>query len=194
MPYLGLDLKDALRGLRRDLGYTVTSVCILALTIGATTTTFSIVNSVLLKPLAYRESHQLVALREVARELEARYPVVPVNGRHFEEWRSQAHTFEALAEYLPMSANLVGAGDPVQIDLVRTSGGVFDVLQAAPALGRALRAPDERRDAMEVAVLGHRLWRERFNSDPSIVGRAITLDRSASFPMRARPGSMRRRR
>ena len=67
MPHLGLDLKDALRGLRRDLGYTLTAVCILALTIGATTAAFSIVNSVLLKPLAYRESHQLVALREVVR-------------------------------------------------------------------------------------------------------------------------------
>jgi len=176
MPHVGLDLKDALRGLRRDLAYAVTSVCILALTIGATTATFSIVNSVLLKPLAYRESHQLVALREVVRELEARYPVVPVNGRHFEEWQRQARTFEALAEYLPMSANLVGAGDPVQIDLVRTSGGVFDVLQVAPVLGRALRAGDERREATDVAVLGHRLWRERFDSDPSIVGRGITLD------------------
>ena len=65
MPHIGLDLKDALRGLRRNPGYAITSVCILALTIGATTATFSIVNGVLLKPLAYRESHQLVALREV---------------------------------------------------------------------------------------------------------------------------------
>jgi putative ABC transport system permease protein len=89
MPHIGLDLKDALRGLRRDLGYAITSVCILALTIGATTTTFSIVNGVLLKPLAYREAHQLVALREVVLELAAQYPVVPVNGRHFEEWRSR---------------------------------------------------------------------------------------------------------
>jgi hypothetical protein len=68
MFHIALDLKDSLRGLRRDLGYAVTSVCILALTIGATTTTFSIVNGVLLKPLAYRESHALVALHEVVLE------------------------------------------------------------------------------------------------------------------------------
>jgi predicted permease len=176
MPDIVLDLKDALRGLRRDVGYTITSVCILALTIGATTTTFSIVNGVLLKPLAYRESHQLVALREVVLELAAQYPVVPVNGHHFEEWRANTRTFAALAEYLPLSANLTGAGDPVQIDLVRTSGGLFDVLQVRPALGRALREDDERRDAADVVVLGHRLWRERFGSDPSIVGRAVVLD------------------
>ena len=176
MLHIALDLKDSLRGLRRDLGYAITSVVILALTIGATTTTFSIVNGVLLKPLAYRESHALVALREVVLELAGQYPVVPVNGRHFDEWRSQARRFEALAEYLPMSANLIGAGEPVQVDLVRTSGGLFDVLQVPPALGRPLRADDERRDAADVAVIGHRIWRERFGADRSIIGRAITLD------------------
>ena len=179
MPHIGLDLKDALRGLRRNPGYAITSVCILALTIGATTATFSIVNGVLLKPLAYRESHQLVALREVVLELASQYPIVPVNGRHFEEWRSQARSFDALAEYLPMSANLTGAGDPVQIDLVRASGGLFDVLQEPPSLGRPLRSDDERRDAADVAVLGHRIWRERFGADPSMIGRAITLDGKA---------------
>src|SRR6185295_17890546 len=176
---ISLDLKDALRGLRRDLGHTVTSVGILALTIGATTATFSIINGVLLKPLAYRESHELVALREVVLEFSGQYPVVPVNGRHFEEWRSQARTFDALAEFLPMSANLTGAGDPVQIDLVRTSGGLFDVLQVPPELGRPLRADDERAGAADVAVLGHRIWRERFGADPSIIDKAITLDGKA---------------
>ena len=89
----------------------------LALTIGATTATFSIVNGVLLKPLAYRESRQLAAIREVQLELVSPFPVLPVNGRHFEEWRSQAQTFEALAEFLPLSANLAGAGDPVQMTI-----------------------------------------------------------------------------
>jgi len=122
MNHIALDLKDAFRALWRDLGYTATAVVTLALTIGATTATFSIVNGVLLKPLAYRESQQLVAIREVEVELMNRFPVLPVNGRHFEEWRSQAQAFEALAEFVPLSANLTGAGDPVQIDLVRTSG------------------------------------------------------------------------
>src|SRR6267142_2266065 len=153
MNHIALDLKDAFRALWRDLGYTATAVVTLALTIGATTATFSIVNGVLLKPLAYRESQQLVAIRDVAVELMNRFPVLPVNGRHFEEWRSQAQAFEALAEFVPLSANLTGAGDPVQIDLVRTSGGLFDVLQVPPALGRPLRADDERRDAEDVAVI-----------------------------------------
>ena len=98
MNHIALDLKDAFRALWRDLGYTATAVVTLALTIGATTATFSIVNGVLLKPLAYRESHQLVAIREVEVELMNRFPVLPVNGRHFEEWRRQAQTFEALED------------------------------------------------------------------------------------------------
>jgi predicted permease len=173
MPF---DLRDALRGLRRDRGYTATTILTLALTIGATTATFSIVNSVLLRPLAYRESHQLVALREVFVEIADRYPVLPLNGRHFDEWRSQSQTFDALAEYLPLSANLTGTGEPVQIALVKTSGGLFDVLQVSPILGRGLRTDDERRDAPDVAVIGDALWRERFSHDPAIVGKTITLD------------------
>jgi putative ABC transport system permease protein len=173
MPF---DLRDALRGLRRDLGYTATTVLTLALTIGATTATFSIVNGVLLRPLAYRESHQLVALREVFVEIADRYPVLPLNGRHFEEWRSGAQTFDAFAEYLPLSANLTGTGDAVQIALVKTSGGLFDVLRVSPILGRGLRTDDERREAPDVAVIGDALWRERFSGDPAIVGRSITLD------------------
>jgi putative ABC transport system permease protein len=173
MPF---DLRDALRGLRRDAGYTATTLLTLALTIGATTAVFSIVNGVLLRPLAYRESHQLVALREVFVEIADRYPVLPLNGRHFEEWQSQAHTFAALAEYMPLSSNLTGTGAAAQISLVKTSGGLFDVLQVAPILGRGLRADDERRDAPDVAVIGHALWRDRFNADPAIVGKAITLD------------------
>ena len=189
MNHIALDLKDAFRALWRDLGYTATAVVTLALTIGATTATFSIVNGVLLKPLAYRESQQLVAIREVEVELMNRFPVLPVNGRHFEEWRSQAQAFEALAEFVPLSANLTGAGDPVQIDLVRTSGELLDVLQVRPAIGRPLRADDELRGAADVVVLGHALWRERFGADASIVGRAIVLDGSPYTVVGVLPGT-----
>jgi len=171
-----VDLRDALRGLRRDPGYTATTILTLALTIGATTAIFSIINGVLLRPLAYRESHQLVALREVFVEIADRYPVLPLNGRHFGEWQNQSQTFAALAEYMPLSSNLTGTGDAAQISLVKTSGGLFDVLQVAPILGRGLRADDERGDAPDVAVIGHALWRDRFGADPAVVGKAITLD------------------
>jgi predicted permease len=169
-------VKYALRGLWRDAGYAITVVLTLALTIGAATATFSIVDGVLLKPLRYREAHQLVAIKEVALELQNRFPVLPINARHFGEWRSQATTFDALVEFLPMQANLTGAGDAVQIAIVRTTGGLDEVLQVKPVLGRSLTREDEPEGRADVVVLGNAIWRERFGADPSILGRAVAID------------------
>src|SRR5580692_8562370 len=127
MNHLAFDVRDAFRALRRDGGYSITVVLTLALTIGATTAVFSIVNSVLLKPLAYRESHRLVELREVWRQL-TRLPSLEVNEQHFEYWRQHAQSFESMAQYIPLPANLTGAGDAAQIIAVHTSSSIFDVL------------------------------------------------------------------
>jgi hypothetical protein len=90
---LAFDLRDILKALRRDRSYALTVILTLALTTGATTSVFSIVNGVLIKPLAYRESHRLVALREIWRQ-----PIRPsspfaVNAQHFEYWRAHAASF-----------------------------------------------------------------------------------------------------
>src|SRR3954467_4777537 len=100
----------ALRGVRRDRLYAATVVGTLALTLGASTAVFSIVNGVLLKPLAYRESQRLATLREVDRSGAARYPSLPANGRHFEEWRQRATSFAAMAAVDLRTSNLTGAG------------------------------------------------------------------------------------
>src|SRR5579864_3878405 len=170
------DLRDVLKGLRRDLGYSAIVVLTLALSIGATAAVFSIVNGVLLKPLAYRESHRLVAIREIYRQIEAQYPTLPVNARHFDQWQAQAHTFDALAEFLVTSANLTGNGLPRQIVVVRTAGRLFDTMALRPALGRGLTPDDERKNAPDVVVISDSLWRERFNADPSAIGRPANLD------------------
>src|SRR3954447_6603088 len=111
MGSLLFDLRDALKSLRRDHSYAATVVLTLAVTIGATTAVFSIVDGVLLKPLAYRESHRLVALKEVWREFSGRSPVLEVNERHFEYWRTHARSFDSMAQFIPLPANLTGAGD-----------------------------------------------------------------------------------
>lgn len=171
-----LDLRDVLRGLRHDAGYAATVILTLALTIGATTAVFSIVNGVLLKPLAYREAHQLVSIREIFRQFEHQYPTLPVNPRHFDAWQQRARSFDALAEFIVQSANLTGGGMPRQVVIVRTTGHLFDVLGLRPALGRALTADDERKSAADVIVISDALWRERFGADPAAVGRAAMLD------------------
>lgn len=176
MGSLLFDLRDAFRSLRRERAYAATVILTLSLTLGATTAVFSIVNGVLLKPLAYRESHRLVALSEIWRQVEDRIPVLPINERHFEYWRAQAKTFESLAQYIALPANLTGSGEATQIAVVRASGSLFDVLQVQASIGRTLIADDERPGRPEVVVVTDRLWRQRLGSDPAIVGRAIVLD------------------
>jgi putative ABC transport system permease protein len=176
MASLLFDIRDACRALRRDRGYTATVVLTLALTIGAATAMFSIVNGVLLKPLAYREAHQLVTVREVWREFSDRMPMAPVNERHFEYWREHARSFETLAQYLELPANLTGAGEATQIVVAQTSGSLFDVLGVTAALGRTLTVDDERRDRSAVVVIGDGIWRRRFSGSRSILGTAIAID------------------
>jgi predicted permease len=176
MTQLSFDLRDVLRGLRRDRAYTLTVVLTLALTIGATTAVFSIVDGVLLKPLAYRESQQLVSIKEVWRQLSQRVPAMEVNEQHFEYWRQRARTFESMAQYIVLPANLTGVGDAAQIQVARTSGSLFDVLRVQAAIGRTLLTADEPSSQAEVMVITDACWRQRFGSDRNIVGRTVGLD------------------
>ena len=132
------DLRDVLRGLRRDRLYAGAVIATLALTLGASTAVFSIVNGVLLKPLAYRESQRLVSMREVVLDVSARYPSLPANAHHFEEWRSQATSFASMAALDFRMSNLTGAGEPVQLSILRASGTLFDVLETPVTMGRGL--------------------------------------------------------
>src|SRR4051812_34837549 len=169
------DLRDAVRGLVRDRGYAVTVILTLALTIGATTAVFSIVDGVLLKPLAYRDARQLVAVREIWRQF-PRTSQLQVNEQHFEYWRTHTVSFRSLAQYVMVPSNLTGAGDAAQIAAVRSSGSLFDVLDTSPAIGRVLTTDDEGEDRPRAAVITDTLWRQRFNSDPAVIGRAIAID------------------
>ena len=170
------DCRDALRGLRRDHLYSATVVATLALTIGAAAAVFSIVDGVLLKPLQYRDPGRLVILKEIWREASRQGVPFDVNERHFEYWREHARSFESMAQYMVLPANLTGAGEAAQIAVARTSGSLFDVLRVPAAAGRMLTPADEGRDQADVVVLSDRLLSERFKGDASIVGRSITLD------------------
>ena len=138
MDSIPVDLRDAVRALRRDPLYAAAVVATLALTLGASTAVFYIVNGVLLRPLAYPEPQHLVSIREVQPTIARQYPTLPVNARHFEEWRRQATSFASIAAIEWRRTNLTGAGDPVQVVLVRASGTVFDLLQTPVAMGRPL--------------------------------------------------------
>ncbi len=175
MDHVLFDLRDVFRGLRRDRLYVVIVVGTLAVTLGASTAVFSIVDGVLLKPLAYRESQRLVSVREVVREISARYSSLPANAHHFEEWRNQATSFASMAELDFRMTNLTGTGEPVQLSILRARGKLFDVLETQATLGRVLSPDDEPPGRPTVAVISQRLWHERLGGDPNAIGRSLTL-------------------
>ncbi|HTK28192.1 MAG TPA: ABC transporter permease [Vicinamibacterales bacterium] len=176
MSGLAFDLKDLVRGLVRTPAYAVTVIATLALTIGATAAIFSIVDHVLLEPLAYREPQRLVWLREIWRQANERNAAFEVNERHFEYWRAHARSFESMAQFFARPADLTGPADAVPIVVVRASGTLFDVLGTKPALGRLLTAADEPSGAEEVIVVTDALWHDRLGADPAAIGRPLVVD------------------
>ena len=170
------ELRDAARGLRRDRGFAAAVILTLGVTLGAATAAFSIVNGVLLKPLAFAEPDRLVTLRENWHEVMKPTQAFPVNEKHFEYWRAHNESFESMAQYITMPANLTTGGSASQIAVVRTSATLFDVLRVSPLLGRALRVDDERTGAPDVAMVSEGMWRQRFGARPDIIGTSIVLD------------------
>jgi predicted permease len=175
MDTLLADVRDAVRAFRRDLLYVAAVVATLALTLGASTAVFSIVNGVLLRPLAFPEPERLVSVREILPSIAQQYPTLAVNARHFEEWRREAKSFAAIAQIEWRTTTMTGAGEPAQLSVVRASGTLFDVLQMPVALGRPLTQADEAREHPPVALISERLWEDRFGRDAGVLGRTIVL-------------------
>jgi predicted permease len=170
-----LDIRDALRGLRREPLYAAAAVATLALTLGASTAVFSIVDGVLLRPLAYPEPDRLVSVREVVPRIAGQYPTLPANARHFEEWRSHTTTLASIAQVEWRTTTLTGAGEAAQVPIVRASGTIFEVLQMPVAAGRPLTRDDELPDHPPVTVITQPLWEDRLGRDPQVVGRTLVL-------------------
>ena len=162
---------------RRDPGFTAVAVLTLALGIGANTAIFSVVNTVLLKPLSYDDPDRLVFVWERNDSIgKARDDVAP---RNFQDWKTQNAVFKELAAYRIGGYTLSGADAPENLAALFCSGGLFRVLGVSAALGRTFTAEEERRGD-HVVVLGHEFWQRRFGGDPAVVGRSLTLT-GASF-------------
>ncbi|MGB0036790.1 MAG: ABC transporter permease [Candidatus Acidiferrales bacterium] len=170
------DLRFALRMLRRSPGFTAVAVLTLALGIGANTAIFSVVNSALLRPLAYPDPQQLYLVREIVPQLAKFYPTLDANLPDFRIWRYQVHSFADVAISESTQADLTGAGEPEIIRGVRASANVFALLGAQTALGRTFRPEEDEPGHGQVVILTDAFWRNRFKSDPSAIGRSITLD------------------
>src|SRR6059036_1727756 len=170
------DLRFGVRMLARNPGFTAVAVATLALGIGANTAIFSVVNSVLLRPLAYRESQQIYLIQVIWLQMAKFYPLIPANLPGFRIWQRECHSFEGIAVAEGASADLTGAGEAVEIHGVRASANIFDVLGVRPALGRSFLPEEDEPGRGRVVVLTDEFWRGRFHADPFVVGRTITLD------------------
>jgi predicted permease len=170
------DLRHAIRSLLREPGFAVPAILMLGLGYGATSVVFSLVNGVLLKPLPYAQPDRLVTIREVIPRIAQMYPSLPVNARHFVEWRKSCPSLEGMSVLQPGTLNLTGWGEPERVEAAIVSANFFRVLGVRPAQGRDFLDDEEQEGKDTVAILTDRLWRRRFHADPSLVGRTISLN------------------
>jgi hypothetical protein len=168
------ELRHACRTLRKSPGFAATAILTLALGLGASTAVFTVVESVLLKPLGFRDSGRLVACWERVRFL--RDDATGPNPRHVEVWRQRATAFSGLTYLRQMSMGLtLGNEHPRLTSAVVTIPNFFDILQVHALLGRTFIPDDGVQGHDNVAVLTYPLWQELFHGDPGVIGSTIRL-------------------
>ena len=168
------DLRYAIRMQRKNPGFTIVAVIALALGIGANTAIFSVVNTVLLRRLPYKDPDRLVMVWEEATK--AGYPQDTPAAANFIDWRDQNQVFEGMAATDYTSFNLTGSGEPERLEGRRVSTNLFPLLGVEPQVGRVFTAAEDRPGSERVVVLSHGLWQRRFGGDPGIVGKTLTLN------------------
>lgn len=167
------DVRFALRGMRRNSGFTIIAMLTLALGIGASSALFSMVEAVLLKQLPYRDPSRLAILwtdnvRKDLHEERTSYP-------NFEDWRTHDSTFEDLAFATAFTVNLTPNEEPVRLLAARTSANLFSLMGVEPILGRTFSSDEENR-AERVIVISQGLWTRSFASSPDVVGKSLEVD------------------
>ena len=174
MGILGQDLRHAVRALLTRPGYLVTALVTLALGIGFTTATFSVVNAVLLRHLPYADPDRLLLLRE--RKL-PQFPEFSVSPGHYLAWKEQATAFEGIAAWRTGAVSLSNRNAPPErVRADRVTPDLFPLLGVAPILGRAVSEADDQFGAPRVLVLSHAAWRNRFGGRADVVGRRVRVD------------------
>jgi putative ABC transport system permease protein len=174
------DLRFAFRMLRKSPGFTAVAVLTLAVGLAANTAIFSVINGVLLQPLEYRNPGQLVAVQLLVPQWAHKFPMVPLNPATYLAWSRQASSLAGIAVAdTGETMNLTGAGEPTLLTADAVTSTVFGVLGVKPLLGRTFSPDADEAGHNHQAILTHALWRNRFNGDPNIIGRAIALDGSA---------------
>ncbi|MGH9450989.1 MAG: ADOP family duplicated permease, partial [Terriglobia bacterium] len=172
------DLRYTFRTLRRDRGFTLVAVLILALGIGANVAVFSVVDTILLRPLPLANPQQLVWIAPPAAK--CGFSCETYSADAFEEFQSENHSFQDVAGYFAFSTEdnyrLMGRGEPVPATGIYVTRSFFQVLGVRPSLGRLFLPEDARKGSHPVALIANAYWKRQFAADPGIVGKAIDLN------------------
>ena len=168
------DFRFGLRMLAKKPGFTAVAVIALALGIGANSAIFSVVHTVLLRPLPYRDADRIVMVWEDGTA--HGFPINVTSAANYIDWRDQNQVFETMAIVGRASFNLTGAGEPERIDGRRVSSSLFPLLAVDPVLGRTFLPEEDSPGANRVVILSHGLWQRRFGMRPDVIGQHLTLN------------------
>ena len=187
MNHLFEDLRFAARALAKNKGFAIVALLTLAIGIGATTAIFSVLNTVLLRPLPFPQPDRLIKVEE----RHADWANTGFTYANFADIAAQTRTLEKLAAYRPWTFTLTGSGEPESVDGYRISGEFFNALEVSPHLGRTLQPDDARVGAQAVVVLSNGLWRRRFGADPTVIGRLCKINSAQVRVVGVMPASFR---
>lgn len=183
------NIRYSSRVLRKSPAFTIVSVLTLALGVGASTALFSVVDTVLLRPLPYREPDQLLTVTETLPAMGT--DEIGVAPGEYQDYRAQNRSFSHVAAYEREGFNLTGAGQPLRVNAAKISASTFPLLGVSPWLGRPFTDDEDRNGAAKVVVLSYGLWRRSYGSDPNILGRTIKLDEQPYTVVGVMPDSFR---
>jgi len=172
MNTFGQDLRYGFRMLWKSPGFTLVTVLALALGIGANTAIFSVVNTVLLRPLPYPNGERIVFIGEWSQQV----PEMSVSYPNFLDWQAQQQTMEQIAAFRSANYVLTGIGEPERLDGRQVSSGFFNVLGVTPTLGRNFSPDEDKPGAHPVALISHGFWQRRLGGDPSIINKPLQLN------------------
>jgi predicted permease len=192
MESLVRDLGYALRTLRRDTGFTVVAILIIGLGIGATSTVFSIIDTLLIKPLPFKDQNSLVWIANRT-NVDGDVSGATLQVGRMLDFRARNTSFSDVAGYFAFygagDSRLTGSGEPERLTTVPVSQNFFPLLGVQPQVGRLFTPEESKWNGPHVALLSHALWVQRFGSDSNIVGRAIRLDDSDTTVVGVLPAS-----
>jgi len=166
------DVRFSLRSLRKSPGFSLVAVITLALGIGATVATFSVVNTVLLRPFAFSHPEKLLWIYSQRSD----NPRMNFSLPEYCDYRDQTISFESLAGVASYNPSFADSGPPERVQGVRMSASAFAMLAVRPLLGRTLIAEDDRNGARGVVLISYGLWSRRYARDPAVIGRAVNLN------------------